>query len=402
LRVHNYRLFFIGHTVSTSGTWMQRVAQDWLVYELTGDPVAVGIATALQFAPVLLFGLWGGVVADRVDRRKALALCQAAQLVLALGLGVLTLSGLVTVWLVFALSLLLGVVTVIDQPVRQALVSDLVDRDAYANAQVFNSTAHNLGKFIGPACAGVVIAVLGAGVAFLINAASFVAMLVGLWRMDPAAMQHRPRLPRGRGQARAGLRYVWRDPTLRTAMWLLVVVALLGQNYRVVFPVAAVELFDGDAATYGWLMAMLGLGAIVGAVASAARERATLRGLIVATLAFAGTSAALAVSSGLAVAAAITVGLGVAHFAFNTLTRTVLLLTSDLAMHGRVMALHGLVFLGSNAIGGPLLGWVCSQFGARAGLLLAAGSALIAAAVAIGYRRSGRRQPAGCVRLLSS
>jgi MFS family permease len=299
----------------------------------------------------------------------------------------------VTVWQVYALSLLLGMVTVIDQPVRQALVSDLVDRDGYANAQVFNSTAHNLGKFVGPACAGVVIAGFGTGVAFLINAASFVAMLVALWRMDPAAMQRRPRLARGRGQARAGLRYVWRDPTLRTAMWLLLVVALLGQNYRVVFPVAAVELFDGDAATYGWLMAMLGVGAIVGAVASAARERATLRGLIVATLAFAVASATLAVSPVLALAVAVTVGLGVAHFAFNTLNRTVLLLTSDLAMHGRVMALHGLVFLGSNAIGGPLLGWICARFGARAGLLLAAGSALVAALVAVGLRRRSAAAP---------
>lgn len=389
LRVRNYRLFFVGHSVSVSGTWMQRVAQDWLVFQLTGSAVAIGVATALQFAPVLLFGLWGGVLADRVNRRKVLAVVQGASLLLAVALGVAVLTGTVTVWAVFALALLLGFVTVVDTPVRQSLVADLVEPGAYANAQVLSSGAHNLGKLVGPALAGLVIEWLGVGAAFLLNAASFVAMLVALGRMDVSKLRRQPRLPPGRGQVRAGLRYVWREPTLRTAMWLLVVVALLGQNFRVVFPIAAVELFGGDAGTYGWLMAMLGLGALLAAVTSAARERATLTGLVAAALALVVTNAALAFSPGVTVAIAVAVGLGVANFAFNTLTRTVLLLNADPVLLGRVMALYALVFQGSTAVGGPLLGWVCERFGARAGLLVAGGSALLAVAVAPVVRRTG-------------
>ncbi|CAN5791930.1 MFS transporter [soil metagenome] len=393
LRVRNYRLFFVGHSVSIAGTWMQRVAQDWLVYQLTNSPVAIGITLALQFGPILVLGMWGGVIADRVDRRTALVVTQLIQLVLALALGVLAITSAIALWMVFVLALLLGLVTVVDQPVRQSFVADLVDRDSYINAQVLNSTAQNIGKFVGPAVAGAVIAWQGVGAAFLINALSFVAMLVSLALMNRSAMLPQPRLPKGKGQARAGLVYVWRHPDLRIAMVLLVVVSVLGQNFRVVFPILG-AMYAGDAGAYGALMASLGLGALVAALFTAARQTATVRGLIVSAVGFGVVSTVLAGSPSLMAALVVTASVGVANFVFNTVVRTVMLLVSDAQMQGRVMALHGLVFLGSTPIGGLIIGWVCEQWGVRVGLLVGGISVLLSAGVAAWMaRRASKLAP---------
>lgn len=390
LRIRNYRLFFIGHAVSISGTWMQRVAQDWLVYQLTESPLAIGAALACQFGPILLLGIWGGVLADRVDRRAALIVTQLIQLVLALVLGALAVTSVIQLWMVLVVALLLGFVTIVDQPVRQSFVADLVDRDGYANAQVLNSTAQNLGKFIGPAVAGIVIAWQGAGAAFLINALSFVAMLVALALMRRSAMLPQPRLPRGRGQARAAITYVWNHPDLRIAMVLLVVVSVLGQNFRVVFPIIGAVL-GGDAGACGSLMAALGLGSLLAALFTAARETATTRSLIHSAIGFGLVSAVLAGSPGLTFALVVTAGVGVANFVFNTLVRTVMLLVTDTQVQGRVMALHGLVFLGSTPIGGLTIGWVCEQWGVRVGLLVGGISVLLSAAAAIWMSRRASR-----------
>lgn len=397
MRVRNFRLFFVGHSISIAGTWMQRVAQDWLVYELTDSPVAIGIALALQFGPILVLGMWGGVIADRVDRRTALIVTQVVQLVLALVLGLLAISSTIELWMVFVLALLLGLVTVVDQPVRQSFVADLVDRDSYINAQVLNSTAQNLGKFIGPAAAGAVIAWQGVGAAFLINAVSFVAMLVTLALMKRSELLLQPRLPRGKGQAREGLVYVWRSPDLRIAMVLLVVVSVLGQNFRVVFPIIGATLGGqaGGAGAYGALMASLGLGALVAALFTAARQTATIRGLIVSTVGFGLVSAVLAGSPSLMFALVVTGAVGVANFVFNTVVRTVMLLVTEAQMQGRVMALHGLVFLGSTPIGGLIIGWVCERWGVRAGLLVGGISVLLSAAVAVWMSRRAAKLAAG-------
>lgn len=393
LRVRNYRLFFLGHSISIAGTWMQRVAQDWLVFELTDSPVAIGVALALQFGPILVLGMWGGVIADRVDRRTALVITQVIQLVLALLLGLLAVASVIELWMVFTLALLLGLVTVVDQPVRQSFVADLVDRDSYVNAQVLNSTAQNLGKFIGPAVAGAVIAWQGVGAAFLINALSFVAMLITLAMMKRSELLSQPRLPRGKGQARAGVSYVWRHPDLRIALVLLVIVSVLGQNFRVVLPIVG-TLYGGDAGTYGALMAMLGLGALLAALFTAARETATTRSLIISALGFGVVSTALAGSPGLTFALVITVAVGMANFVFNTLVRTVMLLVSDPDMQGRVMALHGLIFLGSTPIGGLIIGWVCEQWGVRTGLLVGGISVLLSAGAAAWMARRAARRAA--------
>lgn len=381
LREPNYRRFFVGHSVSVVGTWMQRVAQDWLVLTLTGSGVALGISTALQFGPMLLLGLWGGVVVDRVDRRKLIICTQSLQAVLAATLAVLALTGLVELWMVYALALALGLVTVLDSPARQALVGEMVEPADYVNAQALNSTVHNAGRLVGPAVAGVLISTSGVGVAFAVNAVSFVAVLAGLLRMDPATMRRAaPTGPR-KGQAREGLRYVLASPDLRAVLLLVGVVALTGQNFRVVLPLLASSTFGGGAEVYGYLTAALGLGAVLGALFSASRETATSWGLLLACFAFGLVNLLAAAAPTLLAAYLAMVSIGFVNIVFNTLGRTVLQLGSDPGMHGRVLAVHGLVFLGSTPFGGPLLGWVCEAYGARAGFVLAGVASLVTGGV---------------------
>jgi MFS family permease len=393
LHVRNYRLFFSGHAVSVCGTWMQRVAQDWLVFTLTGSGVALGIAAALQFGPMVVLGIWGGSVVDRFDRRRLLIATQVTQAVLALALGLLTVSGLVALWMVYALTFLLGVVTVIDSPARAAFVSDLVGPDDYVNAQSLNSTVHNAGRLIGPAFAGLLIATAGVGTAFLVNAASFAAVLLSLSRMDPAAMSKRDvaTLP-GAERAGEGLRYVWRHRELRACMLIVLVVGLFGQNFRVVLPLLASDTFGQGAEVYGYLTAALGLGAVIGALFTASRRTATSRGMLIATIAFGLTNVLAALAPSLALAYVALTLMGIANISVNTLGRTVLMVQSPPSMHGRVLALYGLVFLGTTPFGGPLLGWVCELANPRVGLLLAAGTALLVS-VAVAGRLARRPAP---------
>ena len=370
LQVPNYRIFFGGHAVSVIGTWMQRVAQDWLVLELSDSAVAVGVATALQALPTLFLGLWGGLLVDRLDRRKTIIATQAVSAVLAAALAVLTLTGVVELWMVFGLALGLGLVTVLDAPARQAFVTEMVGPEDYVNAQSLNSTIHNAGRLVGPAAAGLLIAWVGSGAAFAINAVSFVAVLISLFRMDPERLDRAEPVPRTRGQALEGLRYVWGRADLRACLILVAVVALFGQNFRVVLPLFARDVLGGGAETYGWLTSALGAGAVIGALATATREKVTAWSMLLAAAAFAVVSMLLAGAPGLVVALVLLVGLGIANICFNTLARVLLQLGADPSMQGRVIALHVMVFTGSTPFGGPMIGWVCEQFGPRVGMLV--------------------------------
>ncbi|WP_370415990.1 MFS transporter [Streptomyces fradiae] len=391
----DYRLFLTGHSVSVIGTWMQRVAQDWLVLDLTDDAFTVGLAAALQFLPMLLFGLWGGVLVDRWDRRRVLLATQAASGVLAAALAVVVLAGAAELWTVYALALALGFVTVLDNPARQAFVAELTAPADYVNAQALASTVHNLGRLVGPAVAGGLIAAVGPGYAFALNAVSFVPVLWGLLLIDPRATRRRlDAAPAGGGGVREGLRYVFGHPELRACLLLIGVVALLGQNFRAVLPVLARDTFDGGAATYGWLTSALGVGAVAGALGTAAARRVTIRALLLAALGFGAANALVAASPWLSLALAGMVAVGVANLAFNTLGKSLLQLGTDPGMHGRVMSLHGLVVLGSTPLGMPLLGLVCDLWGARAGMAVASSSALAAAALVLPRLRhpaAGRR-----------
>jgi MFS family permease len=379
--------------VSVIGTWVQRVAQDWLILEITHNGVALGLSVAAQFAPMLLLAPYGGLLVDRLDRRRTIMATQAISGLLAVVLALITLLDVVSLWSVLALGLALGLVTVLDVPARQAFVASMVEPADYANAQALASSVNNAGRLVGPAVAGVLIAGAGVGVAFVVNAASFVAVLISLAMLDVGRLRPSPRIPRGKGQVREGARYLWESPQLRPTIILVAVVAIFGQNFRVVLPLAATELYHGDAATYGWLTSAIGLGALVGAVVSASVHIPTAWSLVLTAVAFGMANLLAAFSPALAMALVVMVGVGITNIIFNTLARSVLLLNSEPEMHGRMMAIHGQVFLGSTPLGGPLIGWLCEVWGARAGFLVAGGAALLAAALLVRTAYRARDQP---------
>jgi MFS family permease len=389
LRVRNYRLFFFGQLVSLTGTWMQQVGQDWLVLRLTHQPLPLGITLALQFAPMLVLGAWAGVVADRLDKRRLLLATQAAMASLALALGLLTATGAIRLWMVYVLALLLGCVTAFDMPTRQAFVSEMVGPDGVTNAVGLNSAVFNSARVVGPAAAGVLIAAVGIAPAFLLNAVSYLAVIAGLLAMDPDRLHRLPPVDRARGQVRAGLRYVWTNRVLRSTIALVAVVGALGLNYRVALPLLARFTFGGDASAYGALASIMAAGAVVGALA-AARSGRPSRALLLGSVAVFGLlSFAAAAAPTLTAEAIVLAPLGIASMTFLATANSTLQLASSPEMRGRVMALYGLVFLGSTPLGGLLGGWMAGQFGPRSILLLSGVASLAAAGLAALLTRGG-------------
>jgi MFS family permease len=380
--VRNFRLFFVGHLVSSTGTWMQQVGQDWLVLRLTDAPLPLGITIALQFSPMLVLGAWAGLVADRVDKRRLLLAANSAMAALAVVLGVLTATGAVRLWMVYALALLLGCVTAFDMPARQAFVSEMVGPDRVANAVGLNSASFNTARVLGPAAAGALIAMVGIAPAFFINAVSYLAMIGGLLAMDPGRLYRRPAEERGRGQIRAGVRYLWATPVLRSTVLLVAVVGMFGLNYRVALPLLARFAFDGGPGAYGALAAIMAAGSVVGALAVARRGRPSRLLLVGSVAAFGVLSFAAAAAPTILVEAAVLFPIGVASLAFVATANSTVQLASDPEKRGRVMSLFGLVLLGSSLPSGLLSGWLAGQFGPRSILLLSGVSCVLAAAVA--------------------
>jgi MFS family permease len=400
LRIRNYRLYFFGQIVSLTGTWMQSVAQGWLVLTLTGSGVALGVTMALQFGPILLAGPWGGLIADRADKRRLLVFTQAASGALALTLGLLVVTGEVRLWMVFVLAVLLGTVNLVDMPTRQSFVTEMVGRDVVANAVSLNSVLVNGARVVGPALAGVLIAAFGTGVCFLVNGGSYLAVIAGLMLMDPEKLKRSRPVPRGRGQLRAGLHYVWTTPELRTPLLLMAVVGTLAYNFAVVLPLLARFSFGGGAGTLGALYSLMGVGAVGGGLVIAARARATQRLLAGAALVFGVVLWLLTLAPSLPLAMAAMVPIGAASTAFIATSNSLLQLGSTQEMRGRVMALFSVVFLGSTPIGALTVGWIAERFGPRVALGVGAGATLLAGAVALAAlrvvtrraRRGGWRQ----------
>lgn len=383
LRVRNYRLYFAGQVVSVSGSWMQRVAQSWLVLHLTGSGIALGLVSALQFLPILLFGAWAGLVADRIDKRRLLMVTQSLMGLLALVLGVVTLTGLVQLWMVYLMALLLGAVTAVDNPGRQSFVMELVGRRQVTNAVSLNSAVFTASRIVGPAIAGVLITAVGTGWCFVLNAASFGGVLMALIAMDAGQLDRIGPSPRAQGQLMEGLRFVWSRPDLRTPLALLAVVGTLALNFTVVLPLLARNTFHGDASTYGTLFSVLGAGSLAGALFTASRREPSIR-LLVGALGFFGLfmlGAAAAPTLPLEILALIP--MGVAALVFQTTTTSLIQLRSEPALRGRVMALYSVVFLGTTPIGAPTVGWVAEHFGPRAGLALGGAAVLAAALIAL-------------------
>ncbi|MDQ2751265.1 MAG: MFS transporter [Actinomycetota bacterium] len=370
LKTRNYRLYASGQLVSLTGTWMQRVAQDWLVLELTNSGTALGIVTALQFGPSLLLGLWGGMLADRYDKRKLLLATQSALAVVALLLGVLVISGVVQYWQVLALAGALGVIASIDTPVRQSFVVEMVGKDDLANAVAINATIFNAGRVLGPAIAGVMIAGLGTGLVFLVNAASSVGVLGALGMMRTAELSPSPPLERARGQLREGLQYVRGRADLMLTMILVFVVGTFGLNFQLTTALLAKQVFHRTASGYGLLSTALALGACLGAVLATRRvQRPTQLFLIGTALLFAVLEITVGLMPTFVSTALLLLPIGLVMLTFTTAANASVQLGVDPTMRGRVMALYLMCFMGGTPVGAPIIGWVAGAFGPRWGLL---------------------------------
>jgi MFS family permease len=393
LRVRNYRLYFAGQVISVSGSWMQRVAQAWLVLHLSGSGFALGIVTGLQFLPVLLAGPWGGLLADRVDKRRLLMWTQAGMGLLALLLGALTVTGLVQLWMVYGLALGLGCLTAVDNPARQSFVMEMVGRQQVMNAVSLNSAVFTSARIVGPAVAGLLINVVGTGWCFVVNGLSFAAVIAALALMRRRELRPTSPSNRGPGQVRAGLSYAWSRLELRVPLLLMAVVGTLALNFSVVLPLLASETFHGNAGTYGLLFSTLGAGSLLGALFTAGRRQPSRRLLLLAMLGFGGLMLAAAAAPSFWIELAVLVPLGVAAIAFQATGNSMLQVNTDPALRGRVMALYGVVFMGTTPIGAPIVGLVSERFGPRAGLALGGVAILLALAAFSAWSMLRERRP---------
>jgi len=399
LRVRNYRLYFTGQLVSVSGTWMQSVALAWLVVRYLAPRgqagLDVGFSTALQFLPMLLAGAWGGLAADRLDKRTVLFCTQSVAGLQALLLGILVLhghgaAGGAHLWEVYVLSLLLGFVNLFDNPARQTFVVEMVGKDDLPNAVSLNSIVMNGARVIGPALSGILIATVGLGVCFLANAASYGAVIVALAAMRRHELHPAERVARGKGQLREGLRYAWGNPYLRDV--LVFVVGLLAYNFNVILPLLARQTFGGGAATFATLTSLMAGGAVVGGLVVANRGNPNIHRLTAIGMVFGVLIAAVALSPTLAVAGALLVVMGALSLSFIATANSTIQLRVEPTMRGRVMALYAMGFLGTTPLGAPLVGWISQVSSPRVALLIGAvATALSSAAIALRHRAGHRR-----------
>jgi MFS family permease len=392
LRIRNYRLYFVGMLISTCGTWMQSVAQSWLVLKISGSSAAVGFTVALQFLPILVGGAWSGVLADRVDKRKLLIGTQASAGVLAAVLGFVVMFGAVQLWHIFLLAFALGVVTALDNPARRALSVEMVGKEYVSNAVSLSSAMFTGARVIGPAIAGILIAGVGIAWCFFANGISYVAAIVAFMVMRPDEFQAAERIQRKKGQLGDGLRYVWRTPELRGPLLMVAVIGTLSYNFQVVLPALAKFTFGGDASTFGLMYSLMSIGSVLGALFVAHRTYATRRVLIASAAAFGALLLVAAAVPTLSLEIFVLMLVGAAGVMFVSTANGLLQQHADPQMQGRVMALYSVAFLGSTPIGSPIVGWVDDAFNPRAGLALGGIAALVTAlAVAAALRSQSQR-----------
>lgn len=387
LGIYNYRVWAGGALVSNVGTWMQRIGQDWLVLTVLTDhsATAVGIVMALQFGPPLLLLPLTGWAADHLDRRKLLMGTQAAAGLLAFGLGLVTLLGVVELWHVYGFAFALGCVTAFDAPARQTFVSDLVSDAHLANAVALNSTSFNAARMVGPAVAGLLVAAVGEGWLFMVNAASYAAVLVSLCFLRTREMHAEARPERARGSVLAGFRYVWQRPDLVAVLVMLALIGAFGFNFAIFVSTMSVSVFNGDASQYGLLTSAMAVGTMSGALLSARRPMPGMVLMGGSAAAFGVATATAALMPGPWSFAVVLVFVGLAALTFMTASTSMMQLTTERAMRGRVLALRIAVVMGGTPIGAPLVGWVADRFGPRWALGVAALAGLAAAGVAVAY-----------------
>lgn len=387
LRGFNYRMWAGGAIVSNVGTWMQRIAQDWIVLtQLTHhNATAVGVVTGLQFAPQILLLPLTGFAADHLDRRKLLLATQAAMGVLALGLGILTVAGFVQLSHVYVFAFLLGCVAAFDSPARQTFVSDLVGEADLSNAVALNSTSFNAARMIGPAIAGVLIAAVGAGWVFLINAVSFATVLCSLSFLRTGELHLKSRAKRSRGSLAEGFRYIWKRPDLKAVLLMIFLVGTFGLNFPIFISTMSVTVFHAGAGQYGLLTSIMAIGTVAGALLAARRERPQLALLLVGAALFGFGLALAAVMPNYWLFGLALVVIGAAAQTFTTTVISVVQLTTEPVMRGRVIAILLAIALGGAPIGAPIVGWVADKFGPRWALGVGAVSGFAAAFVGLSY-----------------
>jgi MFS family permease len=383
LRIANFRRFFVGQSTSLVGTWMQSVAQSWLVFTLTHSPTAIGAVVAFQTLPVLVLGPYGGVIADRVDKRRLMIVLQSLMGVQALVLGLLAVTHVVRFWEVCVLAVVLGLNNTFENPARQSFVLEMVGPDELRNAVSLNSTMVNAARAVGPAVAGLLIATVGVGVCFLVNAASFVAVVYSLVSMDKSKLMPSEPSPRARGQLREGFRYIAGRPRLLVPLLMMAIVGTLAYEFQVTLPVVAKQTFHGGAPVYGFLTASMGAGAVLGGLVTATRGRTGLRTMTMAGALFGMAILLAAVSPALGLEIVALAAVGWASVTFLATGNSTLQLEAAPNMRGRVMSLWAVAFLGSTPVGGPLIGWVVATSNARIGLGVGGVSCLVAAGIGL-------------------
>jgi MFS family permease len=390
LRVPNFRIFAIGHFIAVIAIWMQRIAQDWLVLELSGSVTAVGITVALQFLPSLLLGPWGGMIADRFAKRKILILCQGMAAVLAAALAALALSGAIEVWHVYVIALVLGLVTVLDQPARQVFVNELVGPKYLRNAISVNSTTFQLGGLIGPALAGWMLTAVGAGWAFAGNAFACCTTVAMLFILRKDQLHVGAPTPKSKGMLREGLRYALSKPTIYWPWLMAGFIAVFAMGLPVVLAAFADHVFHVGAGGYGLLNALVALGALAGAVASTRRRQLRLRSVVFCAGMYGVMLCLAALAPSMLLFGAMMVLSGFWCLMFLTGSNQLVQISSNLAIRGRVMSLYIMVLIGGQAIGGPMLGWIAEHADPHVALLVSGGvPALAALTVAVVLARKG-------------
>jgi len=425
LQVPNFRLYVGGQVISTTAMGMQRVTQDWLVLQLSGSVTAVGVTVALQFAPMLVFGLLGGVIADRYSKRMLLIATQTTAALIAATLAVLILTGSVQVWHIWALACLTGFVTVIDNPARQVFVNEVVGPRNLRNAISVNSSTFQLGMLVGPAIGGIAITAIGSGWSFAINAVACLVVVTALSLMNPAKLLKAPVMPRNKGQLAEGIRYAKGKPVILFTLIVLGATAMFAYTMPVLLSAYASDVFDVGASGYGAFNALVAAGALTGAIASTRRLNVRLRTVIVGAALLGIVQLAAGLAQGMPLFVILVAGTGVMSLLFITAANSLVQSSTNIGIRGRVMALYILVQLGGQAIGGPVMGWIVEQFGAHVGMAVSGGVPLTVAVISgivlsrrarlrVGVARRGRvprlvlrsagtqmRQPAGTPQPLS-
>ena len=383
LKIRNYRLYFIGQAISLSGNWMQTVSQSWLVLQLTKSGTALGLVLALQFLPILFLAPYGGLVADRFSKRKILYITQSVSAMLALILGIMVVTGLIQVWMVYIFALCLGLVNVFDNPTRQTFAIEMVSKKELSNAIALNSAEINMARVLGPALAGILIASIGLGFCFIFNAFSYIAVLIALFLMRENELHKTPLVEKAKGQIIEGFKYVKKNPVIRDILIMMTIIGTLTYEFNVSLPLMAEFTFKGNANTFAMLTSAIGFGSVIGGLFAANRRKTSPRALVPGAFIFGCFVLLTAIAPTLFLAIISLIAVGFMSIYFTSLGNVTLQLESSPEMRGRVMALWAIAFLGSTPIGSPIIGYIGENFGARWSLVVGGLAAIIAAG--IGY-----------------